>query len=260
MAESRVAVANGRFVADVRDEGEGAPVLYLHGEWGRAPDRAFLSALGAGHRVIAPCHPGYGATTGAGELLDLHDLIYYYLDFLDALGLRDLPLVGQGLGGMLAAELAAVQPERFTRLALLAPLGLWDPADPVLDFFAAEPAALAAALYRDPASPAARAATEVPTDDDRYVAFMLDRAQSLATAAKYLWPIPNRGLNRRLHRVRAPTLLVWGASDGVCSPRYADAFRAAIPHAEAVILPDAGHQLQAERPAEVAALVEGFIG
>lgn len=259
MPESRVSIDGGRFVADVREEGEGAPLLYLHGEWGRSADLPFLAALGEHRRVIAPCHPGYGASTGTEHLLDLHDLIYYYLDFLDALDLRDLQLVGHGLGGMLAAELAAVQPERFTRLVLLAPLGLWNPVDPVLDFFAAAPTALAAALYHGPEASAARAAIAVPEDDSAYVAFMLERAKSLATAAKYLWPIPNRGLNRRLHRVRVPTLVVWGASDGICSPSYADAFHAAIPHSEVLILPDSGHQLQVERPTELGQIVNRFI-
>jgi pimeloyl-ACP methyl ester carboxylesterase len=230
----------------------------LHGEWGRQWDD-FLGALAAERRVIAPCHPGFGETTGTDQLLDLPDLIYYYLDFLDALDLRGLPLVGHGLGGMLAAELAAVQPERFSRLVLIGPLGLWNPAYPVLDFFAAAPDELAAATYHDPESPVARAAAAVPAEGEPYVNYMLERAKSLATAAKYLWPIPNRGLNKRLHRIRIPTLLVWGESDGICPPRYAADFQAAIPHAERAIVAKAGHLPQTERPGELAEIVSKFI-
>jgi pimeloyl-ACP methyl ester carboxylesterase len=253
-----VAVQRDRFAADVLEAGSGPPLLYLHGELGRSWDD-FLDRLAVDRRTIAPCHPGYGDSTGTDHLIDLHDLIYYYLDFLDAAALQQIPLIGHGLGGMIAAELAAVQPERFSRLVLLAPLGLWNPGYPVLDIFAAEPADLARALYHDPDSPVARAAAEVPKEGDPYVQFMLERAKALATAAKYLWPIPNRGLTKRLHRVKAPTLLIWGASDGVCPPRYGEDFRAAIEGSELVVLENAGHLLQVERPGELAGLVENFL-
>jgi pimeloyl-ACP methyl ester carboxylesterase len=253
-----VEVQNDRFAADVLEAGSGPSLLYLHAEWGRSWDD-FLDQLAVDRRVIAPCHPGYGDSTGTDHLNDLHDLIYYYLDFLDAAALRDLTLIGHGLGGMIAAELAAVQPERFTRLVLLAPLGLWNPAYPVLDFFSAEPADLARALYHDPDSPVARAAADIPKEGDTFVQYMLERTKALATAAKYLWPIPNRGLHKRLHRVNAPTLLVWGRSDGVCPPRYGEDFRAAIQGSELVVLENAGHLVQAERPAELAELVRTFL-
>jgi pimeloyl-ACP methyl ester carboxylesterase len=160
---------------------------------------------------------------------------------------------------MIAAELAAMQPDRFDRLVLIAPLGLWDPTYPVLDFFAADPADLGRALYHDPESPVARAARDVPRDGDPYIQFMLDRAKSLATAAKYLWPIPNRGLGKRIHRVTMPTLLVWGASDGVCPPRYGEDFHRLIPGSELAILERAGHLPQVERPDELGRVVSPFL-
>jgi pimeloyl-ACP methyl ester carboxylesterase len=254
----QVPVWGSAFSVDVLEAGVGAPLLYLHGEWGRTWDDV-LERLAQSRRVIAPCHPGYGETTGTDELLDVHDLIYFYLDFLDALELHEVALIGHGLGGMIAAELAAVQPERFRRLALIAPLGLWIPTDPVLDFFAADPATLAAALYHDPESPVARAAREIPTEGEPYVQFMLERAKSLATAAKYLWPIPNRGLSKRLHRVRTPTLLIWGRSDGISSPRYGEEFKARIAGSKLVIFEGGGHVPQSERPREVADAIEGFL-
>jgi pimeloyl-ACP methyl ester carboxylesterase len=253
-----VRVRGGAFSVDVVDAGAGAPLLYLHGEWGRSWDDV-LAQLAQSRRVIAPCHPGYGETTGTEELLDVHDLIYYYLDFLDTLDLRDVSMIGHGLGGMIAAELAAVQPERFTRLVLIAPLGLWNPADPVLDFFSADPDTLARALYHDPESLVARAAMETPKEGEPYVQYMLERAKSLATAAKYLWPIPNRGLSKRLHRVRTPTLLAWGKSDGICSPFYGEEFQARITGSNLVVLEGAGHMPQAERPREVADAIQTFL-
>jgi pimeloyl-ACP methyl ester carboxylesterase len=254
----QVLLRGGLFAVELREIGAGAPLLFLQSEWG-PPDPTFVQALAATRRVLDPSHPGVGATTGDGQIHDLGDLLIYYLDLLDALDLRDLPLVGHGLGGMIAAELAALQPERFTRLVLIAPLGLWDPAEPVLDFFAATPAELAAALYHDPTSPAATARAAVPPEGDGYVEFMLARASSMAVAAKYLWPIPNRGLARRLHRVGMPTLLIWGASDRLCPPGYGHRFQRALPAAELVVIPAAGHLPDVEQPARLAELIDQFV-
>jgi len=189
----------------------------------------------------------------------LPDLVYYYLDFLDRLGLKGLPLVGHGLGGMIAAELAAVQPDRFTALALVAPLGLWIQDDPVTDFFATPPAELAALLYHDPSSSAAQAAATVPTEGDEMIEYHVERAKSLATAAKYLWPIPNRGLAKRVHRISAPTLIVWGASDKIASPRYAEAFGQQVKGSRVEIISEAGHLPHEEQPARVAEMVTAFL-
>ena len=258
MRTQQVAVRDGAFDIETWEAGSGPPVLYLHGE-GRPTWTSFHDALAERYRVIAPLHPGYGRSTGNEQLQDLPDLIYYYLDFLDQLGLRELPLIGHGLGGMVAAELAAVQPERFAALVLIAPMGLWLADDPVQDFFVMTPADLATALYHDPDSPAARAAAEMPTEGDALIEFHLERAKSMATAAKYLWPIPNRGLAKRAHRIAAPTLIVWGASDGIASPRYAEAFRERIAGAGVEIVEQAGHLPHEEQPARLAEITTSFL-
>lgn len=246
------------FQASLLEGGAGPPLLYLHGTWG--PDwGAFLERLAAGRRVIAPRLPGFGESTGSEHLLDLHDLIYYELDLLDALDLRGLPLIGHSLGGMIAAELAAVQPERFSHLVLLDPLGLWNSEYPVPDFFAMSPPDLAAALYADPSSPIAQQAARIPVAEDERISYFLERAKGLATSAKYTWPIPNRGLAKRLHRVRLPTLLIWGARDGIVSPRYAGDFKQRVPQAHLEIVPGAAHLPLVEQPDRVAELVERFL-
>ena len=259
MQSQQVAVRDGAFDIEVWEAGSGTPLLFLHGE-GPPTWTPFHDALAERHRVIAPLHPGYGSSTGNDRLQDLPDLIYYYLDFLDERGLRDLPLVGHGLGGMVAAELAAVQPDRFSALVLIAPMGLWLADDPVEDFFVMPPAELAAALYHDRESPAARAAAETPAGGgDAEIQFYLERAKSMATAAKYLWPIPNRGLAKRTHRIAAPTLVVWGASDRIASLRYAEAFRERIAGAQVEIVEAAGHLPHEEQPERVAERVLAFL-
>jgi pimeloyl-ACP methyl ester carboxylesterase len=173
--------------------------------------------------------------------------------------LQGLPVVGHSLGAMVAAELAAVQPQRFSAVVLIAPFGLWNPGYPVADFFSMSPADVARATYHDPESPAAKAAGTPARDDEAYIDFMLERAKSLATAAKYLWPIPNRGLVKRLHRVSAPSLLIWGESDGIVPPRYAEDFQRGIPHARVVVVAEAAHLPQVEQPERLAETVLGFV-
>ena len=259
MRERSVSLRRGAFEIPVLEGGSGDPLLFLHGswaiEWG-----PFHDALAQRHRVIAPILPGFGESSGAEQLLDIHDLIYCELDLLDALGLTGLPLVGHSLGGMVAAELAAVQPQRFTQLVLIGPLGLWNEAHPVPDFFTFAPTALAGMLYADPDSPQAQAIAVTPTEDEAMIQFQLERAKSMAASARFLWPIPNRGLSKRLHRATMPTLLIWGERDGVCPPAYAEDFKALLPNARVELIPVAAHMPHLEQPEKLAELIEGFLG
>lgn len=257
-AERKVSIRSGVFRTQVLEGGDGSGLLFLHGSWGLAWDN-FLDSLSMSSRVIAPVHPGYGDSSGGERLLDLQDLVVYYLDLLDELGVENVPLVGHSLGAMIGAELAAIQPDRFTKLALIAPLGLWDPTRPVMDFFALEPKDVAPALFHDPEAPSAAAFARVPKEGEEMIAFMLERAKSMATAARYLWPIPDRRLNTRLHRIHAPTLLVWGRSDRVCPPGYSADFQRLIPAAEVAFIDQAGHMPHLEQPERLADVVRAFL-
>lgn len=259
MHEKTISVRNGMFSTAVLEGGDGSPILFLHGTNGLQQDR-FLNLLSDAHHVVAPWHPGFGDSTGTEHLIDLFDLLYYYLDFLDTEGLRDLPVVAHSLGAMFALELAAMQPERFTKLALIAPLGLWNPQHPVADIFAMLPNEVAELTYYDQQSENAKAAATVPQEPDAYANFLIERAKSMSTSAKYLFPIPNRGLHKRLHRVTAPALLVWGAGDRIDPPAYADDYRRYMPRAEVTILPRSGYLPQEEQPDELAETVLNFLG
>jgi pimeloyl-ACP methyl ester carboxylesterase len=258
MKTSSLALQDGNFQVEVREAGGGGDVMWLHGEAGPSWT-AFHDALARDRHVVAPSHPGYGASTGGDKLDDIHDAIYFYLDLLDALDISEVSLIGHGLGGMFAAELAAVQPRRVANLVLIDPFGLWLPDVPTLDYFVLPPAELADALYHDRTSLAAQATAKAPEGQDALVAYMLERAQSMAAAARYLWPIPDRGLNKRLHRVRAPTLVVWGQSDRVVPVAYAAEWQRRIPGSRLVVRQDAGHLPHVEVPAPLAELTDAFL-
>ena len=249
--------------------GEGSPVFYLHGLLQRDDD-PLLSELAKRRRIVAPLIPGYGSSTGGENLADMHDAVIYYLEILDRLSLRGLPLVGHSLGGMLAAELAAAAPERFSHVVLLAPFGLWDNSAPTFDFFAASPEELARAFYSDTDSEGALALTKAPqeaateVDPDTVegravIEYLVERAKTMMSASRFLWPIPNRGLSRRLFRLTMPTLVVWGADDGVIPPSYARRFAEAIGDCKTAVIPGAAHMLNEEKPHETASEISTFI-
>ena len=269
MSERSVSVRNGEFQVDIHEGGSGNPILYLHGitglEW-----TPLLQKLSTGHKVIAPRTPGFGESTGTESLQDIHDLLYFYVDLLDELNVNNIPIVGHSLGGMFAAELAAMQPGRFSHVSLISPFGLWDSAEPIPDLFSISLPELAAAMYADANSEAALAVATAPqarmtevdpsTSEGRATLdYLVERAKSMSTAAKYLWPIPNRGLSKRLHRVTQPAQIIWGDSDGVIPPGYAERFAKYMPNAAIHVVPNAAHMVTDEQPDHLAGLIESLL-
>lgn len=232
-----VSIRGGKFSTVVERAGEGPPLVYLHGTAGPMSGAAFLGDLAERFTVYAPAHPGFGPGQGIEHLDDVLDFTLYYLDLLDELGLSKTHLIGHSLGGMLAAEIAALAPQLLDRLVLVCPAGLWLDQVPIPDFFTFSPEQLVKSALHDPKGPVGRMLLAQFQDPD----LALDSYRCLASAGKFLWPIPDKGLKKRLHRVKMPTLVIWGASDGLIPTAYADAFRAAIPSSRVTILNGAGH-------------------
>lgn len=254
--------------ATVFEEGEGEPVLYLHGGGGVTSSDPLVAALAEHRRVVAPRHPGFVDPDDLDELRDVHDLALYHDELLDALGLDSVAVVGHSFGGMVAAELAAHYPRRVHQLVLAAPVGLWNDDYPTADFFTAFPFGINDLMWGDPSSPEAIEAMtamaagddDVPEDGDPLTAMLLRVLPGLITLGKYMWPLPDKGLSRRLRRITAPTLVVWGDKDKLAPSRYADDFVRAIPEARAEYVPDAGHMVPYERTRAFVELVTGFLG
>jgi pimeloyl-ACP methyl ester carboxylesterase len=259
MIESLVSIRKGAFRTLVRSEGEGDPLLFLHGAGGLPGWPPFLESLARSFRVIAPEHPGFGRSEGLEQLDDVIDLVLYYTEFIDAMGLDQPYLVGHSLGGMIAAEVAAIAPHLPSKLVLMAPLGLWLDDHPVMDFFAATPEELATAMFHDPASAAARELQIMPSDPAAQLEAALERTKNLSAAGKFLWPIPDKGLKKRIHRIVAPTLLLWGASDRLLPPIYGEEFLKRIDRARLILCTGAGHMLPFEKTDEVVEAVTDFL-
>jgi pimeloyl-ACP methyl ester carboxylesterase len=255
MMETRlIDVAGGRARIRLLEGGSGKPLLFLHGAGGHLPDDPFLKALATRYRVTAPLLPGYGDSEGAEHLRDMLDVTLHVFDVMEALGLERPLLVGHSLGGMIAAEMAALAPREVDRLCLIAPAGLWREDHPIPDLFALLPFELPELLFHDVALGTKLLASGLNFDDPEFLTqFVIRNARQLGLAGKLLFPIPDRGLADRLYRIRARTVIVWGEHDRLIHPAYGDSFSTGIRGATLIKVPASGHAVPIERPDAVLA-------
>ena len=245
----------------VRELGAGAPLVFLHGAGGLAPEEPLLAKLAEHFHVLAPLWPGFGAEPGEELLEDMLDFTLHGFDVIEALGLEKPHLVGHSMGGMIAAEMACVNNAGIAKLALLAPVGLWLDAHPIPDLFATPPWELPGLLFADPAAGQKLMLAGLDFSNDAALTrFMVDNARRLGSAGKILFPIPNRRLSKRLYRIRADTLLVWGRQAQLVPPVYAARWQELIPRARLAWVESSGHMLPLEQPAAVAKEIATFLG
>lgn len=237
----------GRYDVALRETGFGVPLVFLHGFSGApAEDAAFIHELAKSRRVIIPSHPGFDGSSDDIAIQNIHNVVIFYQELLDLLGLSDVDMLGHSLGGMFAAELAAAGPGLVRRLVLAAPLGLWVDESPVPDFMSSGGNALMRLLWANP-----EAGTPPPsgTATEEAAQSMVAHTANLSAATHYLWPLPDRGLKHRIHRVKAPTLLLWGDQDNIVGMAHREAFHRHIPGSQIEVVSDAGHMLLDEQPA-----------
>jgi pimeloyl-ACP methyl ester carboxylesterase len=253
--ESRlVAVAGNRARVRVYEGGQGQPLLFLHGAGGLLANDPFVAALAKRFRVHAPLLPGYEDSEGSERLRTMLDVTLFGFDVMEALGLDRPLLVGHSMGGMIAAEMAALAPRQVDRLGLIAPAGLWIDTLPIPDLFALLPFEWPGYLFHDVAAGTKLLGAGMNLEDPKFLNdFLIANSKRLSMAGKLLFPIPDRGLNERLYRVTAKTVLVWGEQDRMIPPAYGESFAKEIAGAELIRVPDAGHCVTYEKPDAVLA-------
>lgn len=258
VADLRVTV--GPVQAQVLRAGRGEPLVFLHGAFGWQGWSPFLAELSRHFAVYAPLLPGFGRSQGVEALDDVLDLALYHLDLLDALKLSSAHLVGHFIGAMAAAEMTALCPHRTRRLVLAAPAGLWSDECPGADIFATPQEDLPGLLLKDRGSPLARQLfPDASEDEEEARRRHAERVQNLSAVAKFLWPIPDKGLKKRLPRIKVPTLVVVADGDRVVPPHYGELAASLLPAASLAVVEDAGHLFHLERPHQFADLVARFL-
>ncbi len=256
-----IAVEGGRFNPPVYRAGKGEPLLYLHGAGGMGrgftPD---LEALAESYEVIAPVLPGWDDTDGLAEIDDIHDMMFFLQDLAEALGLKTMNVLGHSLGGMFAAEFAAARPDMVKKLVLTCPVGIWIPETPVADLFIAQAAEMPALLFGDLTNPIIGEFLKPPANEDELAQMMYLQLANFSAAGKFMWPIPDKGLKKRLHRITAQTLILWGDSDRLTPPAYGPVFQSKIANSNLVTIKGAGHMLPIEKTAEYVSEIKAFLG
>lgn len=257
-------VAAKRRMLDIRgveqelfENGRGAPALFLHPGRGLHGSEAFLDVLSARARVIAPSHPGFGRTSLPRWMNSVEDIAYHYLDFLDALDLHNVTVIGSSFGGWIAAALATKPSTRIARVVLLDPVGAKfsgrEDRD-IVDIWAQKRSDLESMMFHDPAK--GRIDYAALSDEDVHAL-----ARNRESEAWFGWSpyMHDPKLIHRLHRIKAPTLVLWGTSDRIVTPAYGRAYAAAIPHARFETVPQAGHFPNIEQPEVCARLIGDFM-
>jgi pimeloyl-ACP methyl ester carboxylesterase len=245
---------------EVTERGEGRPLLLLHPGHpaGRInPGARVLELLAQGAHVIAPTHPGFGTNAAPSQLTTVDDLAYLYLDLMEAMKLRDAIVVGASLGGWIAAEMAVKTTERMSHLVLVNPVGVKagdrETRD-IADIYAITDKQLAELVYADPQAMARNTKT-LPESE------LVLMARSRESTGRYAWSpyMHDPKLKGRLHRIRIPTLVLWGAADRVTRPDYGRSFAAAIPGARFDTIDGAGHFPHLEQPEALVRRVLDFV-
>jgi pimeloyl-ACP methyl ester carboxylesterase len=248
--------------------GSGPQLVYFHSAGGESTQPA-LDLLTESYEVLVPMFPGFAESEGIDEIAGVEDAVFHLLDLWDLLGLESPPVLGLSLGGWLALELATRYPEKVSKMVLVNPVGICIPGHPMAEVFGRTPGELADMLFADQDSPLAAAmhamdafSGDVGKETEIPVEVVLPMWKALGATAKLGWDpyLHNPKLRGRLRRITAPTLVVAGAQDGLVPPVYAETFAAEIPGARLEVVQGAAHWLPFEKPDELAALVENFVG
>jgi pimeloyl-ACP methyl ester carboxylesterase len=233
-------------------------MLLLHGFEPVPTDAPVLDHLGRYGEVVAPSHPGFGQSPRPGDFDTIYDLVHLYLDVLDQQPHDRVVLLGLGFGGWLAAEIAATCCHRLAALVLVDALGIKvgdrETRD-ILDVFNTSPAEVHRRRWRDPRRWA-------PDFDAMSADELVVAARNRDALCLYGWHpyMYNPQLRRWLSRISVPTLVLWGASDGIVSPAYGRAYADSIPGASFEVIEGAGHHPELEQPEALAQRIAAFLG
>ena len=229
----------------VEEQGDGRPFLVLHGGAGPQSVTAFAQLLAEEdhNRVLTPIHPGFDGTPRPDELNSAAKLAILYGDLLDDLLLEDVTVIGNSVGGWIAAEIAVLGSPRIARVVLLDAVGIEVKGHPVADVSGLPVAEIQALSFHDPTPFHVDPATIL--DAQRVIMAANGAALAVYSGSPAM---ADPTLLGRLSGVAIPTLVLWGESDQIVDPAYGQAYAAAIPEARFEVLPATGHMPQMETP------------
>lgn len=240
--------------ANVARYGAGSPLMILHGAGGPEMWSQTVSSLSSCFDVMLPTHPGYGDDGLPDWLERVEDMVFHYQSLLDAMDLEKVHLVGHSLGGWIAAEIAARNPDRILSLQLVSPAGLLLPEEPMADNFLWTPEETIDHLVcRKEVSDRLKG---IQTDDEAAIL----RYSRMVTTAKLVWAPRwhNPALHKWLHRITAPTNIVWGRNDSFIPFSYASEFSRLVQGSTISPIKNCGHAPMLDAPDEFTSKISSF--
>ncbi len=239
----------------LRRGGTGEPMLFLHGASGVAGWIPTFQALSDSYELMVPDHPTYGRSDEPEWLDNMEDLAMFYLDFLDEMDLEGVHLVGNSLGGWLALEIAVRNSARIKSLTLVGAAGIRIKGKPIADIFMMDPEDLTREIFVD------------QSFADNILGMNLTEEQidiqlkNRVSTARLGWQprLFNPSLRKWLHRIKVPTHVIWGDTDKIIDPAYAEEFGKVIDGAKVTIIEKAGHLPHVEKAEPFVAAVNGFL-
>ena len=242
---------------DLSVRGRGKPLLFLHPEIGFDRAGPALDLLAKGAQIIAPTHPAYGPSKAPDNFNTIDDIAYLYLDLIEKLELSNVALVGAGIGGWIAAEMAIKDRVPFSHLVLADAFGIKNGGREdrdIFDMWFVTDADLAKVQYFD--QKLLERDISKLSDDELY-----GMARAREATSRYGWKpyMHHPKLKGRLHRIKTPTLVLWGAEDRIVPPEYGRAYAAALPNATFETIDRAGHFPHVERADAFAQATLNFI-
>ena len=237
------------------ERGAGHPFLVLHGGGGPQTVTGYADLLAAERhaRVITPIHPGFGGTARPDAFTTIGQLAQLYIALLDRLNLDDVTVVGNSIGGWIAAEMALLDTTRISSIELVDAVGIEVPGHPVADFFALTFPEIAQRSYYQPDNFLIDPSAMTP---QQQAVLAGNRAALSMYAGDSSMMDPT--LRKRLSAVALPIRVIWGDHDRIADPDYGRAYANAIPNAEFVLLTETGHMPQLETPKRLVPAVWDF--
>jgi pimeloyl-ACP methyl ester carboxylesterase len=227
----------------LRRAGKGEPLLFLHGASGAPAIMPFMEKLAQRFDVLVPEHPGWGLSDEPEWLENIHDVAYFYLDFLKKLNLSGVTIVGSSMGGWIAMEMAVRDTARMKSLVLVSPAGIAAPGVLPADIFLMPPEEMVRNLFVDQ-----------KLADERLALPMTPEALEVAlknrhTTARLAWEprLHDPFLPKWLHRIDVPVKIIWGKQDRILPVGILDEMKRLMPGAKTMVLENCGHLPHAEK-------------
>ena len=239
--------------------GTGNPMLVLHGELGHRGWLNYHRKLAESNTLYVPSHPGYGASEYLEWIMNMRDMAGWYLTALDELGLGPIPVMGFGIGGWLAAEMATMSPDSFSKLILVGAAGVKPPTGEIFDMYLVTATEFAehCILNPDAASEFEQVCPKEPTPE---FAELWEVAREQSCRLSWKPYMHYRALPNLLGRLkRLPTLIVWGRQDAYIPLSAGERIHESIPGSQLTVIDDCGHQPEIEKTDEFVRIVKSFL-